>query len=124
MDGLVDIDRYGSIFVVSVRDCPRLDQSNVDEFGAALVAHLEAHPGCHLLVSFAGVEFISSAVLSELIHARRLSEKAGGSVRVCALSTYVASVFEVTHLDGAFKAAGHVRDAAEAFNRDIEGAGV
>jgi anti-anti-sigma factor len=124
MDGLVHIDRYGSIFVASIRDCPRLDQANYSAFGEALVGHYEVHPGSHLLVSFYGVEFISSAVLSELIHARRIAEKAGGSVRICAMSPYVASVFEVTHLDGTFKAAGHVTDAAEAFIRDIEGAEV
>ena len=117
---LLHFDRYGKIFVASVRSTRRLDQSNHEAFGAALMAHLEEHPGAHLLVSFSGVEFISSAVLSELIQALRAASKAGGGVRVCALSEYVASVFEVTNLDRTFHAGGHVRDAAERYNAELE----
>jgi len=123
-DGIVHFDLYGKIFVASIQGTPRLDQSNHDEFGQALQAHIEDHPGCHLLINFSGVEFISSAVLSEIIHAMRLTEKEGGSVRVCAMNKYVASVFEVTQLMEKFKAGGHVRDAAEAFNQDIDAAEV
>ena len=118
----VHFDRFGKVHVASVHDTPRLDQSNHEEFGKALLDFFEQHPGTHLLVSLAGVEFISSAALSELIQAMRTTARDGGTVRVCATNEYVLSVFEVTRLDKTFRLGGHVREAAEQFNTDLEAA--
>ena len=119
-DELVTIESKGKVAVARVQRTPRLDQANTDDFGKALMAYLEANPGAHLLVSLEGIAFITSSVLSELIQAMRFAAKDGGSVRVCALTDYVASVFEVTHLDKAFKVGGAVDEALAAYNEDLE----
>lgn len=115
----VHFEPHGPIQVVSLRNTRRLDQSNHEAFGAALLSFLEQHPSAHLLVSLDGIEFISSAVLSELIQAMRFATKQGGSVRVCALNSYVASVFEVTHLDKTFHAGGTEQEALARYLEDI-----
>ncbi len=115
----VHFECHDKIHVVSLTNTRRLDQSNHEAFGAALLSFLEQHPGAHLLVSLDGIEFISSAVLSELIQAMRLATRQGGSVRVCALNSYVASVFEVTHLDKTFHAGGTQQEAIARFHEDL-----
>lgn len=120
---LVEFESIGKIVVAHVRNTPRLDQANCDAFGAALLHQIESNPGTHLLVNLAGIQFITSSVLSELIQALRLSTKHGGGLRVCGVTEYVASVFEVTHLDKTFNLGSAVEDAAAAYNETLAALG-
>jgi len=124
MDGeLVEFESMGKIVVAHVRNTPRLDQANCDAFGAALLKYIESKPGVHLLVDLTGIQFITSSVLSELIQSLRLSTKHGGGLRVCGVTEYVASVFEVTHLDKTFHLENAVEHAAAAYNEALAVAG-
>jgi anti-anti-sigma factor len=116
---LVQFETDGPIVIARVHGTPRLDYSNAEMFGQALQGYVLTNPGCHMLVSLAGIEFISSAVLSELIQTMRDATKDAGSLRVCALSDYVASVFEATHLDKAFKVLPTVAEAVESYKADV-----
>jgi anti-anti-sigma factor len=118
-DEIIHFEPHGKVVVAHVRNTPRLDQSNCDAFGSGLLQYIEVNTGAHLLVSLEGIQFITSSVLSELIQAMRLASKSGGSLRVCAVTEYVASVFEVTHLDKTFRLGGAVPDAAAQYNEDL-----
>ena len=121
-DELLQFEPHGKVMVARVRNTPRLDQANCDDFGRGLIEYLEANEGAHLLVSLEGIDFITSSVLSELIQAYRLSTRKGGGLRVCAATVYVASVFEVTHLDKTFQLSGALHEAVARYNDDLAAA--
>lgn len=120
---LVSFEDADGIVVARVHGTPRLDYANAEMFGQALQGYVLSNPGCHLLVSLAGIDFLSSAVLSELIQTMRDATKDGGSLRVCCLSDYVASVFEATHLDRAFKVVPELQAAIAAYQEDVAATG-
>jgi len=120
---MIQFDAFGQIFIGTVKDTPRIDQTTAAQFGEDLYTFAEKHKGAHLLINFHDVEYLSSAGLTEILRVRGLLTEAGGSVRVCALNEYLQNVFHVTSLDLLFQPQPLVRDAAEAYNESLAGEG-
>jgi anti-sigma B factor antagonist len=99
---LVEYEQHGSITVGTVRAARVLDAVNVTEFGNRLLEYVDEHPGVHLLLNFAQVNYLSSAALTELLKVNEATQRTGGGVRLCALSPEIASVFQITNLDKLF----------------------
>lgn len=99
---LVEYEQHGSITVGTVRAARVLDAVNVTEFGTRLLEYVDEHPGVHLLLNFAQVNYLSSAALTELLKVNEAVQRSSGSVRLCALSPEIASVFQITNLDKLF----------------------
>ncbi|NIA14680.1 MAG: anti-sigma factor antagonist [Nitrospiraceae bacterium] len=112
---IIQFDLYGKIHIGTVQGTKRLDAQNVDALDAAVSAFIEANPGAHLLLNLHHVEYVTSAVLSVMLHARNQLKKSGGGVRVCALHSYCRKVFEVMGLSEVFKAQDNVQEAAETY---------
>lgn len=99
---LVEYETRGAITLGTVRAARVLDAVNVTEFGSLLLDYVEQHPGVHLLLNFGHVNYLSSAALTELLKVNEAVQRSGGSVRLCALSPEIASVFQITNLDKLF----------------------
>ena len=117
---MLQIDRFGKVAIATVTEVPRLDATNATPLGNLLLEYCAANPGSHLLLNLHQVEYLSSAVISEIIKAYRELEKSGGGLRVCGVNPYVADVFHVTHLDQLFHSIDSVQEAAEQYNFDLE----
>jgi anti-anti-sigma factor len=113
------VEACGSVFIGKLEEIPRLDATNAALFGETLAGYCTQHPGSHLLLDLHEVEYLSSAIITEIIRASRALQDQGGELRVCGLNSYVADVFQVTNLNQVFHVVKDVRQAADEFNRDL-----
>ncbi|MDP2322403.1 MAG: STAS domain-containing protein [Gammaproteobacteria bacterium] len=101
-DQIVDFVEEGRIVVGTVRTSSVLSTINVAEFGNEVIAFIEAHPTINLLLNFENVDYLSSAVLTELLRINKSIEGAGGQLRLCGVSKVILEVFQITNLDKMF----------------------
>lgn len=74
-----------------------LDATSAPEIRQTLQDLLDSGKS-RLIVDLAGVLYLDSSGLGELVRAMKRARKAGGDVRLCALSDDVFQVFEMTRL--------------------------
>lgn len=119
---IVEYAAHGAITVGTVRAARVLDAVNVIEFGSRLLEYVDQHPGVHLLLSFSQVNYLSSAALTELLKVNEAVQRTGGSVRLCALSAEIASVFQITNLDKLFviEPGESVQHALQRYERSLQ----
>ncbi|HNR31878.1 MAG TPA: STAS domain-containing protein, partial [Candidatus Hydrogenedentes bacterium] len=58
--------------------------------------------GIHLLLNFEHVDYLSSAVLTELLRINKIVQEAEGQMRICAVAPNIREIFEITNLDKLF----------------------
>lgn len=80
----------------------RVDSSTAPELGEALEGQLTGGSK-NLVVDLAGVEYMSSAGLRELVAALKRAKAAGGDVCLSQLSDRVKEVMELAGLDSIFE---------------------
>ncbi len=120
----IDFDRFGEIYVGTLRGPDKLDAFTCDRFGELLAAHLAEHAATPLLLNFSHINYLSSAALRELIRARTALQEVGSTLRCCGLGPDTRLVFEITNLDKEFACDEEwqirVREAADRFNAALE----
>jgi anti-anti-sigma factor len=84
-----------------VRPRGEIDLASADELRAHLL-HLLDGGAKLLIVDLDGVSFFDSTGLTALVTAQRHAKKLGSRVTVARAGDYVAELFEITGLDGAF----------------------
>jgi anti-sigma B factor antagonist len=106
MDGkkeeLLVFEQRGQIWVGTVRTNSVLGAGNVVEFGNEVLGFIQRHPGLNLLLNFENVDYLSSAVLTELLRINKAITDTNGRLRLCAVSPVIREVFEITNLDKIF----------------------
>ena len=98
----ITFERRRPVSVATVHVARMLDAFNVAEFGAQLTDYIKAHPGEHTLLNFEHVEYLSSAALTELLRARDVASKSGGTIRLWGVCPAILEVFKITNLDRVF----------------------
>lgn len=99
---IVDFVEEGAIHVGTIRTSSVLSALNVAEFGNEVVAFIEGRPGLNLLLSFEHVDYLSSAVLTELLRINKAIQEAKGQLRLCGVSKVILEIFQITNLDKMF----------------------
>lgn len=99
---LIDYTQLGRITVATIRASSVLSALNVVEFGNELLARVRANAGINLLLNFEHVDYLSSAVLTELLRVNRAVQEARGRLRLCGISPTIREIFEITNLDKLF----------------------
>ena len=72
------------------------------------------------MLDFANVDYLSSAVLTELLRVNQAIQNAGGNLRLCGLKNDVRKVFEITNLDKVFTIYGESTQALKRFERSLD----
>lgn len=116
---LVDFSERGVITIGKVRAGSVLDAVNVTQFGKDVLDYVSAHPDLNLLLDFQSVEYLSSAVLTELLRINQACKDNGGGMRLCGLNEDIAKVFEITNLDRMFIIYGALDDAVKRYARSL-----
>jgi anti-anti-sigma factor len=95
----VKSEQRGKVMVASVAG--RIDFAGAADFGRALAPHLErcTAGGTPLLIDLAGVDYISSAGLRELLIAAKGVKARGGRMMVCGLQPMVKEVVRISRFD-------------------------
>ena len=102
-DALLRIKKQNDVAVVSFATSRILDQSNVQQLGEefdALVAQLKL---AKIVVNFAGVTYMSSAVMGKLVGLLKRSKAAGGKLILCGIEESIFEIFEIMRFDKMFE---------------------
>ena len=110
-DQIVDFTKEDRVTIGTIRTSSVLSAINVAEFGNEVVAYVETRPGLNLLLNFEHVDYLSSAVLTELLRINKAIEGVKGKLRLCSVSNVILEVFQITNLDKMFTI----------FDEDLEG---
>ena len=92
----IQLTQSGEVTVVVPKG--DLDTASATQMKQMLTALLDAGK-IRLVVDLGGVGYMDSAGLGQLVNAMKLSRKAGGDLRLCALSEEALRVFETTRLN-------------------------
>jgi anti-anti-sigma factor len=109
-------DRRGKVMVVATTG--RIDFAGAEAFRHALFPHLErcVSGGTPLLLDLAGVDYISSAGLRELLIAAKRVAAGGGRMMVCSLQPMVKEVVRISRFDLVL----HITDGADQALHQLE----
>lgn len=116
---LIEFTERGVITIGKIQAGSVLDAVNVTQFGKEVVDFVSVHPEVNLLLDFQSVEYLSSAVLTELLRINQACKDVGGGLRLCGLNKDIAKVFEITNLDRMFVIYGPVDDAVMRYARSL-----
>jgi anti-sigma B factor antagonist len=96
-----------------------LQESDVASFGRGLLALAEM-PGQRVVLSFLGVQHLTSLVLGQLIHVHKRLAESGGELRLADIDPHIYEVFAITHLDRLFRIFDREDEAIASFAADAE----
>ena len=119
-ESTMTFEERGPIVVGTILAPSMLDARNVAKFGEDLMNYIQGKSGLHLILDFCHVEYLSSAVLTELIRAHKVLEQAKGALRLCSLNPEIQKVFEITNLDRLFVLHTSLDEAEPKFRRSLD----
>ncbi len=118
---LLIFEEKGHVKVGTVYASSMLSAINVAEFGKQVLQYIQKHPGLNLLLNFEHVDYLSSAVLTELLRINNAVQTTKGRLRLCAVAPTIQEVFHITNLDKVFTIHGDkVNQDLPRFERALE----
>jgi anti-sigma B factor antagonist len=115
----VEYKKYGEIAIAFVHSERIIGTGDVSKFGDEIIRFLEKRPDSHLLLNFEKVDFMSTAMLTELLRINDVVRTQRGSLRVCGLREEMKQVFEVTKLDTIFRIEKDCTECAKRYNKEV-----
>ena len=110
------ITDHKDIKIVSFIENKILDEANITEIGAALVALVEARQRPKLVLDFKNVDHLSSAALGMLINVNQKIKLQSGELRLVEIKPQIMEVFVITRLNKLFKIFPDREQAMESFS--------
>ena len=98
----IQTGKKGDIHMVAFKDSKILDDVTLDEIKHEIATLLGKASGPDLLLDFANVEFMSSAMLGLLGQLHRKISGAQGRLKMCSIRPEIFQVFKLTNLDKLF----------------------
>ncbi len=111
----IDVSKLGDVTVVKFLDRKILDEANIQELGGELFGLVEQDNRKAILLSFEGVEFLSSAALGKLITLDRKVKTHKGRLKLCDIRPEILEVFQITKLNKVFDIRKDQSEAISAF---------
>jgi anti-sigma B factor antagonist len=94
--------KKGDIHMVAFKDSKILDDVTLDEIKQEIAQLLGKSSGPDVLLDFANVEFMSSAMLGLLGQLHRKIKAGNGRLKMCGIRPEIMQVFKITSLDKLF----------------------
>jgi len=88
--------------VVTLTDEKILEESDIQALENSLAPLIEQTPGIKMVLDFANVKFLSSAVLGLLIRTSKKIYESNGQLKLCNIEPKIYKVFTITRLDRIF----------------------
>lgn len=105
----------GAVTRVEFVDRNIIDEANIQQIGEELMKLVEAGTRPKLLISFKGVEHLSSAALGTLIHVHKRLEQRNGQLRLSDINPQIFEVFRITKLNKLFQVFDTADQALKSF---------
>ena len=104
------------VLVVNFTDAKILDEARIQQIGSEMMEMVAAaSTNKKLLVNFAGVQFMSSAMIGKLVLTNKKAKAAEIELKFCDISPNVLEVFKITRLNKVFKILADEEKALKAF---------
>jgi anti-sigma B factor antagonist len=97
------IRNEGGVTRIEFIDRNILDEANIQQIGEEIARIVDATPQPKLLISFNGVDHLSSAALGTLITVNNRLKAKGGQLRLAEIDPQILEVFRITKLDRLFQ---------------------
>lgn len=107
------VTRNGDVVQVEFTCRKILDEANITEIGEQLGALIEREERPKVIISFAGVEHLSSAALGTLITVNNKIKVKSGQLRLSDINAQIYEVFTITNLNKLFRICGTLKEAQE-----------
>ena len=116
---IVQVTDCDGVKLVRVTTTSILSEGEVEAFGQSLLAIAEV-PGQRVVLSFMGVQHLTSLVLGKLIHVHKRLAESGGELRLADIEPHIFEVFAITHLDRLFRIYEREDEAIASFAGEAE----
>jgi len=103
------------VTVVHFTDAKVIDQRNINQIGAELMAMVDQRGVRKMLINMDTVQYLSSAVLGKLISLHKALRTNKGVLRLCSIAPPIYEVFEITRLNKVFDIHKSQDEALQAF---------
>ena len=90
-----------------------LDELSIEQIGRELKGLVQDHLGLKVVLSFEGVEYLSSSVLSMLLNLKKTIDDFRGCLKLADICPQIMRVFQITRLAGVFDIAETADQALE-----------
>lgn len=117
---ILKVEKHGRITVARIVAASVLDAVNVQAFGEELLELVAKRDRMYLLLDFSNVDYLSSAVLTELLRINKAVADKHGSFRLCSLNRDIRKVFEITNLDKMFTIYEDMEGGVKRFQRSLD----
>jgi anti-sigma B factor antagonist len=95
----VEFSKQGRVDIGTIHMASVLSPISISEFGEEVLSYVQSRQRLYLLLNFENVDYLSSAVLTELIKIHRAVHDTGGELRLCTVSPTIREIFRITNLD-------------------------
>jgi len=116
---IVRIADHDGVKLVRLLTSAIREERDVDLLGRELLTLAEV-PGQRVVLSFLGLDHLTSLALGKLIQVHKRLVESGGEMRLADIHPQIYEVFRITHLDRLFKIYDHEREALASFASDAE----
>lgn len=109
------VTKTGDVTQVEFTSRKILDEANIAEIGDQLSTIVDREEKPKIIISFAGVDHLSSAALGTMITINNKVKGKYGQLRLCEINPQIYEVFLITKLNKLFKIYATVKEAQDSF---------
>ncbi|HEX2838748.1 MAG TPA: STAS domain-containing protein [Phycisphaerales bacterium] len=114
-DSRIRVKRVDNVTQVEFLDRNILDEANIQTIGQEIGTIVDGEPNPRLLISFSGVEHLSSAALGTLIQVNNQVRNRSGQLRLANIDPQIYEVFTITRLNKLFSIHQSTDEAMKSF---------
>ena len=114
----VSVEYAEKATIVTFTDEKILEERDIVELQQSLVGIIEQSEKINLILDFANVKFLSSAVLGLLIRVSKKIYEQDGQLRLCNISPRIYEIFKITRLTEIFDILPDRADAAASLTKE------
>jgi len=112
----LSVEKSGEVTVISFHPEHRVfNRSDIDSIGDQLNDVVDPLERQKIIISFEGVEYVSSAVLGTLVSCLLRVQKSGGQLKLACVGENLEPIFRLTTLDRIFDIYPGVDEALKSF---------
>lgn len=115
-DSRIRVKRVENVTQVEFIDRNILDEANIQVIGQEIAQLVDGAPNPKLLISFSGVEHLSSAALGTLIAVNNQVRNRSGQLRLANIDPQIYEVFTITRLNKLFSIHANTDEAMKSFS--------
>ena len=112
----ISVEYTAGTAVATLTDEKIHEQADVEALEASIMPIVEQAGKINMVISFANVKFLTSAVLGLLIRVSKKIYESGGQLKLCCIEPKIMEIFRITRLEKVFEIYEDQEEAVQAFS--------